>query len=112
MFDGSVRILLVVRMPGVVPAGKKCDALLNHVDLFPTIAGLVGAAGDLPKDLTGKDRSQVLLPVTTQIGPAHVVEKNEHDVGFRGTIGLRIPAESENGCKENTGDRRGGGVRW
>ena len=61
MFDASVRVPLLIRMPGVVPAGKKCDALLNHVDLFPTIAGLTGTAADLPTNLTGKDRSQVLL---------------------------------------------------
>jgi choline-sulfatase len=60
MFDASVRIPLVVRMPGVIIPGSKCDALLNHVDLFPTIAGLTGTAADLPADLTGKDRSQVL----------------------------------------------------
>jgi choline-sulfatase len=35
--------------------------LINHVDLYPTLAGLVGASGDLPGDLTGKDWSGAIV---------------------------------------------------
>jgi choline-sulfatase len=61
MFDASVRTPLLFRMPGVVPAGKKCAELINHVDLFPTIAGLAGAASGLPGNQTGRNFSNVVL---------------------------------------------------
>lgn len=61
MYDAVLRVPLVVRMPGVVPAGRTCDALLNGVDLFPTIAGLTGTTEGLPADLSGEDRSTVIL---------------------------------------------------
>ncbi len=59
MFDASVRVPLLIRMPGVVPAGKKCSELLNHVDYLPTLAGLVGAASGLPANLSGRNFSKM-----------------------------------------------------
>jgi choline-sulfatase len=61
MFDSAARLPLLFRMPGVVPAGKKSSELFNHVDLFPTLATLAGAASGLPGDITGKDLSQAVL---------------------------------------------------
>jgi len=61
MFDASARVPLLMRMPGVVPAGRKCAELINHVDLFPTFAGLAGADSGLPANMTGKDLSAAVL---------------------------------------------------
>jgi choline-sulfatase len=61
MFDASVRVPLIIRMPGVVPAGRKCSEIINHVDYFPTIAGLAGAGSDLPANQTGRNLAQVVL---------------------------------------------------
>jgi len=61
MFDASARIPLLFRMPGVIPAGKKSNEMINHVDLFPTIGGLTGDQYGLPSNLTGKDLSQAVL---------------------------------------------------
>jgi choline-sulfatase len=60
MYDSSARVPMVIRMPGIVPAGAENAQLINHVDLFPTLAGLVGAAADLPEILTGTDYSAVV----------------------------------------------------
>ncbi|MDR6879524.1 sulfatase-like hydrolase/transferase [Bacillus sp. 3255] len=57
MYDSSARIPLIVRMPGVVPAGTVNDKLINHVDLFPTLAGLTGTQDHLPNNITGTDLS-------------------------------------------------------
>lgn len=57
MFDASARVPLLIRMPGVVRAGRKCEELINHVDLFPTLAALAGCSAGLPANLTGKDVS-------------------------------------------------------
>jgi choline-sulfatase len=57
MFDAAARVPLLVRMPGVVAEGRQSAEILNHVDLFPTLAGLVGAEAGLPANLTGRNLS-------------------------------------------------------
>jgi len=42
-YEGGTRVPLFVRWPGRVPAGVDVGALAAHVDLFPTLAELVGA---------------------------------------------------------------------
>lgn len=61
MFDASARVPLLMRMPGVVPAGRQCAELINHVDFFPTIAGLAGVEAGLPENLTGRNFSAAAL---------------------------------------------------
>jgi len=48
-------------MPGVLKPGTTNGVLVNHVDLFPTLAGLVGTEKDLPANLTGKNLTGSLL---------------------------------------------------
>ena len=55
LFDGAARIPLIARWPGVLPAGAVNDALVNQVDLLPTIAGLVGEP--LREGASGQDLS-------------------------------------------------------
>lgn len=59
-FDGAARKPLIVRAPGHVPAGTRSDALLQEMDLWPTLAGLIGAGEGLG-ELSGEDYSSVLL---------------------------------------------------
>ncbi len=47
LWEGGHRVPLIVRWPGVVPAGQVNDGLLSQTDLFATLAGIVGA--DIPK---------------------------------------------------------------
>ena len=60
LYDSSARLPLIVRMPGVVPVGAVNETLINHVDLFPTIAGLVGTADRLPARISGQDLSRCI----------------------------------------------------
>ncbi len=46
MFEGGVRVPCLMRWSGQIPAGSVCHELTATIDLFPTIAKLVGA--DLP----------------------------------------------------------------
>jgi arylsulfatase A-like enzyme len=51
MYDTSVKVPMLMAHPGRIPAGRRCDDLLSHYDLFPTLldyAGLVHAEPDLP----------------------------------------------------------------
>jgi arylsulfatase A-like enzyme len=42
-WEGGTRVPCVMRWPGKIPKGKTNDAMLMTIDLFPTIAQLVGA---------------------------------------------------------------------
>lgn len=50
LYEGGIRVPLMVRYPGVIPAGAVCDESVVCMDLYPTlleIAGAtVGAGGD------------------------------------------------------------------
>jgi len=43
IWEGGHRVPFVVRWPGVVPAGQVSDGLISQIDLFATIAKIVGA---------------------------------------------------------------------
>ena len=55
MWEGGYREPCVMRWPGKIPAGTKCDELASTIDMFPTVAKLIGA--ELPTDrmIDGKD---------------------------------------------------------
>jgi arylsulfatase A-like enzyme len=40
--DHGVGVMLIVRGPGGFCGGRACDALVSHVDLFPTLCDLLG----------------------------------------------------------------------
>lgn len=46
-FEGGQRVPLIVRWPGMVPAGRVSNKLLTTMDILPTVAALCGAK--LPK---------------------------------------------------------------
>lgn len=47
-WEGGYREPTVMRWPGRIPAGSRCDTMAMTIDLFPTIARLAGA--ELPKN--------------------------------------------------------------
>jgi arylsulfatase A len=42
-YEGGIRVPMLVRWPGVVPAGKVCDTPVHGVDLLPTMLPMAGA---------------------------------------------------------------------
>lgn len=50
LYEGGIRMPLIVRQPGVVQAGSVCEEVVISTDFFPTfnqIAGVTGAAADI-----------------------------------------------------------------
>jgi arylsulfatase len=47
VFEGGIRVPCVARWPGQIPAGSVQSEMLMTIDLFPTLAHLIGA--ELPK---------------------------------------------------------------
>ncbi len=59
IYEGGVRVPLLVRWPAHFPAGGRVEAQCSHVDLFPTFCQLAGVP--LPEDRTIDGKS--LLPL-------------------------------------------------
>jgi len=59
--EGSLRVPFAIRWPGNIPAGSESNEIVHAMDLFPTLASLVG--GKVPDDraIDGIDQSQFVL---------------------------------------------------
>lgn len=42
-FEGGVRMPTIMRWPGRIPAGRRCQRIVSSLDLLPTIASQIGA---------------------------------------------------------------------
>jgi len=71
-YEGSARVPFLIRMPGVIKPGQSSDILINHVDMFPTLAGLAGLGNKLSNNLDGKDLSKALLANDPKLGPERI----------------------------------------
>jgi arylsulfatase A-like enzyme len=60
-FEGALRVPFALRWPGRIAPGRVSDEIVHEMDLFPTLAKLVG--GDVPDDrvIDGIDISDFLL---------------------------------------------------
>jgi arylsulfatase A-like enzyme len=70
LFEESLRVPLLISAPGfAASAGTRCDALVEHVDLYPTLADLAGLAEQAPKNLPGRSLRPLLRePVAAAAG--------------------------------------------
>ena len=51
LFEQSTRVPMIVRVPGLTPAGAVCDEIIELVDLVPTISELADL--ELPANVEG-----------------------------------------------------------
>ena len=58
LYEGGIRVPMIARAPGIVPAGRVSDHVWSHWDVFPTIAELAGAAA--PSGLDGRSAASAL----------------------------------------------------
>ena len=66
-FEGGHRIPFIARWPGVTPAGSRCADLIGHLDVFATMAEVLGAR--LPEN-AAEDSSSILALLRGQPAPA------------------------------------------
>jgi uncharacterized sulfatase len=59
MFDTSLKVPMLVRWPGHIPAGGENRHVISHLDWLPTLSELAGAS--LPKEAVLRGRSIVPL---------------------------------------------------
>lgn len=55
LYEGGIRVPLVVRWPGRIAAGGEIKLPVTHCDLLPTLAAIAGASGEVPADVDGMD---------------------------------------------------------
>jgi len=61
MYEETIRVPLVYSNPELFPRRRVVDDIVGHVDLVPTLAGLVGAPAPTTNGFIGVDYSSVLL---------------------------------------------------
>jgi arylsulfatase A-like enzyme len=66
LYEGGIRVPMIVRWPGRVPAGKTSDFAWYFADFLPTAADLAGA--DTPKNIDGESIVPVLLGERQDLG--------------------------------------------
>jgi len=61
LYEGGVRVPLMVRWPGKVAAGTTSDAIVNNIDLYPTLLELAGVPKPKGHIVDGESFVPVLL---------------------------------------------------
>jgi len=61
VFEGGMRVPLIARWPGRVPAGQRIEAVTAGVDLFPTALGFAGLPLPADRVIDGVDLGPLLL---------------------------------------------------
>src|SRR4030095_11056594 len=56
-WEGGIRVPFMIRWPGKVPAARVSDEIVHGVDLFPTLARIVGASVPDDRPIDGVNQS-------------------------------------------------------
>jgi arylsulfatase A-like enzyme len=59
-FEGGIRVVSMMRWPGVIEAGARYESILSVMDLFPTLAAAAGIETGARRDLDGRDAWQAI----------------------------------------------------
>ena len=76
LYDGGMGVHLIMRGPGGFKGGKVCDAMISHLDLYPTLCELLEI--EAPAWLQGRSFQPVLRGETQEINEAIFSEVNYH----------------------------------
>ncbi|MDQ3926905.1 MAG: sulfatase-like hydrolase/transferase, partial [Actinomycetota bacterium] len=76
LYDRGLGVMLILRGPGGFTGGKAIDALVSHIDLFPTVCDLVGVAH--PAWLQGQSLLPLVSGQATEIRDVLFAEKTYH----------------------------------
>lgn len=76
LYDAGAGVHLVMRGPGGFRGGKVCNAMISHVDIFPTICDLLDI--ELPGWLEGKSFMPVMRGDVKEVNNEIFAELNYH----------------------------------
>ncbi len=90
MYEPGLRVPLLVRWPGVIPAGATCDRFALNIDFAPTFLELAGASA--PADMQGRSLVSLLKGESPAGWREAMYYRYYHDPGDHNTrsqLGLR-----------------------
>ena len=71
--EGSLRVPFIARWPGKIPAGAVSNEIMHEMDLFPTIANIVGQKVPEDRIIDGVDQTDFLLGKQQNSQREHVI---------------------------------------
>lgn len=74
--DAGWGVSLILRGPGIFRGGKVCDAMVSHIDLFPTLCEAAGVKP--PSWIEGRSLTPLLRGETAQVRAEAFAEVNYH----------------------------------
>jgi N-sulfoglucosamine sulfohydrolase len=74
--DRGIGVMLMLRGPGGFAGGKASDALVSHIDLFPTVCDILGI--DHPDWLQGRSLMPIVTGVEEEVRDAIFAEGTYH----------------------------------
>jgi len=81
LYDGGIRVPMLVRWSGNVPAGRVDRTVWAHWDLLPTVADLTGAR--VPSGLDGISMRDTLLAAKSTATPDRTLYWEFHERGYQ-----------------------------
>ena len=69
LYEGGIRVPLIVRWPGAIKPGAICDTPVCSIDYLPTILELCGIQGDREQATGNKSDGLALTPLLKQSAP-------------------------------------------
>jgi len=60
LYEGGIRVPLIVRWPGVTDAGGSCGVPVSGIDFFPTLLEMAGVGTSLPRTVDGRSMVPLL----------------------------------------------------
>lgn len=79
VYEGGIRVPMIVRWPAALAAGRSSDALIHFTDWLPTLASMAGIAPPAAAPLDGHDISPLLHGETLQAEPRRFWQWNSYD---------------------------------
>ncbi len=76
LYDAGIGVALIMRAPGYTRPGQVCDALVSHLDIYPTVCQIAGVP--LPPWLEGKSLLPLLAGETDSVRDAVFAEVTYH----------------------------------
>jgi uncharacterized sulfatase len=74
-FEDMIKLPFIARLPGVIEAGKRTDAMMTLVDLAPTFLDMAGLK--IPRAMTGWSQKAVLEGSRDAVRD-HIIVENHH----------------------------------
>ncbi|MFW6170869.1 MAG: sulfatase [Planctomycetota bacterium] len=96
--EGGMRVPLIARLPGRVPAGTVCREMITLMDLYPTLANLAGAKVPTDWIVDGRDIRKLLFGKPDAVSPHQAFfyyHVNELRAVRSGPWKLYLPTKSE-----------------